>query len=128
MKKTKEQTFRFPVPRETVINANKPLNHRVKAIMIKSLRELGELVGKELKDEQFDTFDVDVYVYPPTKRRLDPPNLYPTVKPIIDGMTDAEIWEDDDWTHLQKMTFAYGGQCKVKDMFIIELVVKGEVL
>lgn len=35
----------------------------------------------------------------PTRRRADPPNANPTVKPIIDGLVDAGIFPDDnsDW-------------------------------
>lgn len=54
-------------------------------------------------------FTVKVIVYPPTRRRLDPPNLYPTVKPILDGGTDAKFWEDDDFSHVLEMSFRYGG-------------------
>jgi len=28
-------------------------------------------------------------------RRRDPHNYYPTIKPIIDGLTDAGFWPDD---------------------------------
>lgn len=28
-------------------------------------------------------------------RRRDPHNFYPTIKPIIDGLTDAGLWPDD---------------------------------
>jgi crossover junction endodeoxyribonuclease RusA len=37
-----------------------------------------------------------VTIYAPTKRRLDPPNFYPTVKALVDGLTDAGIWTDDN--------------------------------
>lgn len=30
-----------------------------------------------------------------TNRRRDPHNFYPTIKPIIDGFTDAGLWPDD---------------------------------
>ena len=32
--------------------------------------------------------------------RVDPANAYPTIKALIDGMTDAGIWPDDDSKHL----------------------------
>ena len=57
----------------------------------------------------FSHFGVNVTVYPPTRRRLDPPNLYPTVKALIDGLTDACWWSDDDFTHLLYTNFRYGG-------------------
>ena len=39
--------------------------------------------------------------------RFDAPNLYPTIKPIIDGFTDAGLWEDDDYKHIRDTTFRY---------------------
>jgi len=36
------------------------------------------------------------FVFPVTQnRRRDPHNYYPTVKPIVDGLTDANYWPDD---------------------------------
>ena len=35
-----------------------------------------------------------------TGGRADPANAEPTVKPILDGLTDAEIWPDDDSEHV----------------------------
>lgn len=57
----------------------------------------------------FSHFGINVTVCPPTRRRLDPPNLYPTVKALIDGLTDACWWSDDDFTHLLYTSFRYGG-------------------
>lgn len=30
-----------------------------------------------------------------TKRRRDPHNYYPTIKPVVDGLIDAGLWPDD---------------------------------
>lgn len=35
-----------------------------------------------------------------TNTRMDPANSYPTVKALVDGMTDARLWPDDDSEHL----------------------------
>lgn len=32
--------------------------------------------------------------------RADPANGYPTIKALIDGMTDADVWPDDDSEHV----------------------------
>lgn len=56
----------------------------------------------------FDKFKVIITVCPPSKRRMDPPNFYPTVKAIIDGLTDASWWEDDNFQHLYELSFRYG--------------------
>lgn len=124
---TKEQSFKFPVPREIVLNANQSVNFRVKGLIAKALRDMGESLGNATKEHEFTKYVVDVYVYPPSKRRIDPPNLYPTVKHLVDGLTDAQVWKDDDWEHMEYMTFRYGGLSQMKEMFVIELKVKGEV-
>lgn len=121
MKKT---TFRFPVPREIILNSNQSIFRRVKGLRAKELRKMGGLLGKATKEHHFDDYHVDVFVYPPSKRRIDPPNLYPTVKPLIDGLTDANIWDDDDHEHMSVMSFYYGGLSTLPNMFIIDLVVE----
>ena len=37
--------------------------------------------------------------------RVDPPNMWPTVKPVIDGMTEAGLWIDDDSSHIRRTSF-----------------------
>lgn len=36
----------------------------------------------------------------PDKRRRDPHNFFPTIKPIVDGLTDAGLWPDDTPEHV----------------------------
>ena len=69
----------------------------------------------------FSHFGVNVTVCPPTRRRLDPPNLYPTIKALIDGLTDACWWSDDDFTHLLYTSFRYGGLSSEKGVWKIVL-------
>ena len=49
-----------------------------------------------------------VTVNPPTHGRFDPANLYPTVKALIDGMTDAGVWEDDNSKVIRLLGFQSG--------------------
>lgn len=51
---------------------------------------------------------VIITIHPPTRRRMDPPNWYPTVKALIDGMTDAKLWSDDNHEIIRALTFVYG--------------------
>ena len=115
-----------------------------KARRTKALQKDPELTAKEIKtlvEEEFSQeeigdpsrvkvpnlfthFTIKVRVSPPTRRRLDPVNLYPTVKAIIDGLTDAAWWEDDDFTHLLEISFLYGGTSGVKDNFKLEFTVE----
>ncbi|MGQ7424298.1 hypothetical protein ACTGVR_07365 [Streptococcus suis] len=65
-----------------------------------------------------------VTIYAPTERRMDPPNFYPTVKALVDGMTDAGIWTDDNHEVIKYMTFKYGGLSGSKDKYRIEIEVE----
>lgn len=100
-----------------------------------SAKEIKEMVEKEFAEEVladpampelprlFNTYKIRVVVAPPTRRRLDPVNLYPTVKAIIDGLTDVAWWEDDDFTHLVELSFVYGGLSGEKDTFKLAMEV-----
>ena len=120
----KTTTLRFPIPREIILNSNQVVFRRVKGLRVKTLRRMGEALGLAINENKFDKYTVDVIVYPPSKRRLDPPNLYPTVKPLIDGLTDANLWEDDDHEHMSSMTFYYGDLSQLPDMFLIDFIIK----
>ena len=53
--------------------------------------------------------EVRVIVYAPTKRKYDPPNWSPTTKALLDGLTDAEIWTDDNINIIKRVSFEHGG-------------------
>lgn len=55
----------------------------------------------------YDKCVLSVGVSPPTKRLCDPPNYYPTVKPIVDGLTDSLWWKDDNFNHIKSTEFHY---------------------
>lgn len=83
--------------------------------ILEAQNELEMEAASEVKSDDIDVpflfnkFKLVVTVCAPTKRKLDPPNLYPTVKPIIDGLTDASWWEDDEFEQLLEVSFRYGG-------------------
>lgn len=98
-----------------------------------SAKEIKDMVEKEFAEEVlvdpasmdiprlFNRYKIRVVVAPPTRRRLDPVNLYPTVKAIIDGLTDVAWWDDDDFTHLLELSFVYGGLSGDKDTFKLKM-------
>lgn len=72
----------------------------------------------------FNLFSVKVYISSPTNRRFDPPNFWPTIKPLIDGLTDCCYWVDDDWSHLKETSFLPDGVNKTKTDFVFRLVIE----
>lgn len=92
-------------------------------------KELDGLFPSEplVKDEitpLFRHFKMTVFVFPPTRRRMDPPNLWPTVKALTDGATDAVGWLDDDFSHLLETSFRYGGLSGEAGNWRIELLIE----
>lgn len=113
--------FEFSLPRNTrqkalnmVINSNDRFHPQIKAKMTKRVRKFAYWHTMVTKDKERAAFspsnpcEVTVTVFSPTRSRLDPPNLYPTVKALIDGMTDAGIWTDDNHKVIKMMSFVYG--------------------
>lgn len=64
-----------------------------------------------------------VKVYPPTRSKIDPQNLYPTVKALVDGMTDAGLWSDDNHEIVKQMAFQYGGTSGRAGHYKLEIIV-----
>lgn len=81
-------------------------------------------------DEVFEQFhekhrcDVYVVIYPPKRFKYDPPNYEPTSKALIDGLTDAGIWNDDNYNVIRRTSFEHGGLSGDTKMWKVELVVK----
>lgn len=103
-----------------VINSNDRFHPQIKGKMTKRIRAFANYQTFATKDKKRAAFnpsnpcEVTVTIYSPTKSKLDPPNLYPTVKAIIDGMTDAGIWTDDNHKVIKKLSFVYGGLSEEK--------------
>lgn len=121
------QELVFELHKSKILNSNKKLHYQAHGKIVRFLRELSFQTGKELKDAEgvyFDKFKVVVTVMPPTRRRMDPANLWPTAKAIVDGLTDAEWWADDDFKHLLEISFRYGGLSGERDTFKVRVVVQ----
>lgn len=113
----------FEITPQIKISANQSYHYQNKGQRAKKLRELAYQKTLECP-YKFDKFEVLVEIFPPTRRRFDPPNLYPTVKHLIDGMTDSRMWIDDDYKHLISMTFRHGGSLSGhKKNYLIKLKV-----
>lgn len=90
-----------------------------------SEEEIAEKLAKEIKVKPlFNVAKVTIVTAPPTRRRMDPPNLWPTAKAILDGLTDASWWLDDDFKHVVETSFRYGGLSGAKDTFKITVIIE----
>lgn len=98
-----------------VLNANDRMHYIVKGQITDYLRELAFSLLQQINNFQTPPFDIDnpctvlVTVYPPTHRTIDPSNLAPTAKALMDGMTDAKLWTDDNKEIVKLVGFNDGG-------------------
>lgn len=118
--------FEFSLQRSQMLNANDRLHHQKKAKVTKFLRQLAKYEGKNILYDYFGLpFSegkpcvVRVIVFAPTNRRYDPPNWSPTTKALLDGLTDAKIWTDDNYNVIKRTSFEHGGKSGDKDYRIV---------
>lgn len=71
------------------------------------LKQRARIVGLNWRNEHgilapaFDRVRVVAFIaYPPHTGRADPGNMSHTIKPLVDGLTLAGLWPDDDSEHL----------------------------
>lgn len=94
--------LRMTVPASIFLKANGTQPHWAKRKdMVKALRLLAarDCRLQDIQPRHGKTLVVATIGYP-TRHKADPANAAPTVKPIIDGMTDAGIFPDDNSDHV----------------------------
>ena len=111
-----------------MLNSNDRMHYHVRAELTKHLREMANLEGRhyvgDLPEGEFlysrkNPCHIVVHIHPPTSRRMDAPNWYPTIKPLIDGLTDMRMFEDDNDDVITAYTFIKGGKTENKKYCII---------
>lgn len=107
----------FELDRKQMISANDRLHFQKKAKITKFLRQLAHYEGQNTLRDYFGLpFNEDkpckvtVWVFAPTNRRYDPPNWSPTTKALLDGLTDAKFWTDDNYHVIKSTDFRHGGK------------------
>lgn len=116
-----------------VINSNDRFEKkRVQPAMTRRIREVAHYITRGQMNieglqrpyyKKSKPCKILVKVYPPTKSKIDPPNLYPTVKALVDGMTDAGLWSDDNYEIVKQMAFQYGGTSGRAKHYKLEIIV-----
>lgn len=113
-----------------MLSANDRMHYAVKMQITRHLRELSRYAVFSEKGLTECVYSPDkpckviVIINPPSRRRVDPPNFYPTVKALIDGMTDAKMWTDDNAKVIKAMTFIYGDVTKDKK-YHVDILIEG---
>lgn len=111
-----------------MINSNDRLNFHVRSELTRHLREKADLEGRQFIGDlpkgtarytKEEPCHIIVYICPPTRQRMDAPNWYPTIKPLIDGLTDMGMFEDDNDNVITSYTFINGGKSQTKKYGIL---------
>lgn len=111
-----------------MISANDRLHFHLKAEITKHLRELANIEARQYVGDltpetciftKENPCHIFVHICPPSSRRMDAPNWYPTVKALVDGLTDAHIFKDDNDNVITSFTFIRGPQTTNKKYQIV---------
>ena len=85
-------TFEFPWTKAP-LSMNDRLHHIVKAKKVAELRALMHATARHIPE--LDRIEVHLVQVVNTRRRRDDENLVATLKPLCDGLVDAEVVPDD---------------------------------
>lgn len=100
-----DQRIRIEVPANEWCTSNDRLHWREKARRVAAIRRRSAVLARQ----QLTTVDGPVMVVSCTRYRagrgLDADAAAPTLKAVIDGMTDAGIWADDDADHVAAICY-----------------------
>ena len=92
----------IPIPPGEWISANDRMHWAEKAKRTKALRARGKAYARALGLHRagLEVVHVAAWIGYPRGGKADPANAGPTVKALIDGLTDAGVWPDDDSEHV----------------------------
>ena len=111
------------IPSDWWMSSNSRMHWAPKARRTDWLRSFARLQAKaQHLDRCRGPVLVTCWVQFPTRGRADPANAYPVVKAIIDGLTDAHIWPDDDSEHVIGPDMRRKPGAAGKGKHIVELV------
>ncbi len=123
------QTVAVPVGALDWISSNDRRVWQDKARRTARLVKVGATIAKAQRLKISTPARLIVTVHMPSNRRFDPPNAWPTVKPIIDGFVRAGAFEDDSSEEIPEMVFRKGEKTGVKSNYrlVFEFQSIGEV-
>lgn len=131
--RSSSKSVKQPLKNE-MINANDRYHYHIKGVLTQHLRQIGEIEAyKRLGKLDTALFTknnpcfVVVHICPPSNRRTDAPNWYPTVKALIDGMTDANVFEDDNDSIVTGLIFLPGQKTTTKKYHVILDIYYGDI-
>lgn len=105
-----------------MISSNDRMHHAVKAQITKFLREEAATAPTLPKPYSPDKpCHIYVDIQPPTNRRMDAPNWYPTVKALVDGLVDQNWFTDDNNSVIKMTSFYSSGLSGIKGSYVVTI-------
>ncbi|MBZ2197261.1 hypothetical protein [Occultella gossypii] len=92
-------TLTLAIPAPWWLSSNQRIHRMQVAGRTKIIRAAAARAARTI-GRTFEQVHVCAFIQYPTAAKADPPNAWPTVKAMLDGLTDAGIWEDDDSKHV----------------------------
>lgn len=94
-------TLTIPLPYlRPPLSANDRMHWAQKARITREIRQTACVLAKHHKAPTTDRLVVTLHYRPRVQRRRDSLNLLATLKPLVDGLVDSKIVEDDDHVHV----------------------------
>lgn len=94
-------TITIAPSRAMILTANQRTHWAKRARVARHLRTIGLAAARsQLPGVRLERARIVATLTFPDRRRRDPANWAPTLKPIIDGLVDARLLPDDDAAHL----------------------------
>lgn len=115
----------FTIPKGLWLSANQRLHWAPEAKRIKALRHMGywtSVANRSADLGPLGPTHVAAFIGYLTGGRADPANAAPTIKALIDGMTDAGVWPDDDSTHVIGPTYLRDPKSPTPGAYTVRLV------
>ncbi len=95
-----------------LLNANQRLSWPVRARYTRELRTAACVLARYHRVPRMDRIRVVGVIHPPDRRRRDPHNWYMSLKACIDGIVDAGVIVDDDYTRLDEVAMRMGDRAR----------------
>ena len=118
-------TLIFTIDADLWLSANQRLHWAPKSQRTKELRRMGYWMAVAHRSGDLEpqgVTHVAAFIGYPRNGKADPANAAPTIKALIDGLTDAGVWPDDDSTHVIGPTFLRDPKSPTPKAYTVRLV------
>jgi crossover junction endodeoxyribonuclease RusA len=112
-------TIAFPAGQK-LLNANDRLHWGAKRPITRQLRTDAFKLAKAAKIPRLERARIDCTYEPPDRRRRDSANWSDTAKPLVDGLVDAGVLDDDDHTRVDG-PFMHIGDVHARGRIVLEI-------